>query len=379
MPRILGVDIPNDKRTVISLQYIYGIGPYLAGVLCERTGIDPDKRARDLTEDDLAKLAVAPGQRIHGGRPAPPPGAAEHRPAARHRLLSRSAAPQGAAGPRPADPDQRADPQGPPQDGRRQEGRQGTAVTRSLSCGLHRAVSRARTAGPCRRDRVVVGGSARLDDRPRQADADSKPVDRAGLAVCSRASPEIAAIGIIDRSRSDGTVAKAKKRKTRRNVSRAVVHIKATFNNTTVTITDPNGDAFCWASSGTVGFKGSRKSTPFAAQRAAETAAAAATKYGVKEVEVKVKGPGSGRESAITAIQARACRSRPSRMSRRCLTTAAALPRSAGSEAATSRRGLGSSRVRRTNGIDSSPRGAVDKGIIEDDRGEWAIARCPRR
>jgi small subunit ribosomal protein S11 len=109
------------------------------------------------------------------------------------------------------------------------------------------------------------------------------------------------AIGVI---RSEGTVAKAKKRKTRRNVSRAVVHIKATFNNTTVTITDPNGDALCWASSGTVGFKGSRKSTPFAAQRAAETAAAAATKYGVKEVEVKVKGPGSGRESAITAIQA---------------------------------------------------------------------------
>ena len=57
MPRILGVDIPNDKRTVISLQYIYGIGPYLAGVLCQRTGIDPEKRARDLTEDDLAKLA----------------------------------------------------------------------------------------------------------------------------------------------------------------------------------------------------------------------------------------------------------------------------------------------------------------------------------
>ena len=71
-------------------------------------------------------------------------------------------------------------------------------------------------------------------------------------------------------------MAKAKKRKTRRNVSRAVVHIKATFNNTTVTITDPNGDALCWASSGTVGFKGSRKSTPFAAQRAAETAAATA-------------------------------------------------------------------------------------------------------
>jgi small subunit ribosomal protein S11 len=99
-------------------------------------------------------------------------------------------------------------------------------------------------------------------------------------------------------------VAKAKKRKARRNVSRAIVHIKATFNNTLVTITDPNGDTLCWASSGTVGFKGSRKSTPFAAQRAAEVSAGAASKFGVKEVEVKVKGPGSGRESAITAIQA---------------------------------------------------------------------------
>ena len=127
-------------------------------------------------------------------------------------------------------------------------------------------------------------------------------------------------------------MAKAKKRKTRRNVSRAVVHIKATFNNTTVTITDPNGDALCWASSGTVGFKGSRKSTPFAAQRAAETAAAAATKYGVKEVEVKVKGPGSGRESAITAIQASGLSIKAIEDVTPLPTTAAALPRSAGSE-----------------------------------------------
>src|SRR5262252_2909794 len=99
-------------------------------------------------------------------------------------------------------------------------------------------------------------------------------------------------------------MAKSKKKKARRNVSRAVVHIKATFNNTTVTITDPNGDALCFASAGTVGFKGSRKSTPFAAQRAAETAAEKATKFGLKELEVRVKGPGSGRESAITALQA---------------------------------------------------------------------------
>jgi len=98
-------------------------------------------------------------------------------------------------------------------------------------------------------------------------------------------------------------VAKTKKRKARRHVSRGVAHIKSTFNNTIVTITDTNGDAICFASAGTVGFKGSRKSTPFAAQRAAEDAADKAIKMGMKEVEVRVKGPGSGRESAITALQ----------------------------------------------------------------------------
>ena len=77
-------------------------------------------------------------------------------------------------------------------------------------------------------------------------------------------------------------MAKSKKRKARRNVSRGIAHIKATFNNTVVTITDTNGDTLCFASAGTVGFKGSRKSTPFAAQRAAETCADKATKFGVK-------------------------------------------------------------------------------------------------
>ena len=99
-------------------------------------------------------------------------------------------------------------------------------------------------------------------------------------------------------------MAKSKKRKTRRNVSRGVAHIQATFNNTIISITDTNGDVLCTASAGTVGFKGSRKSTPFAAQRASETAAEKAAKFGLKEVEVRIKGPGSGRESAITALQA---------------------------------------------------------------------------
>lgn len=94
------------------------------------------------------------------------------------------------------------------------------------------------------------------------------------------------------------------KKKIRRNVGKGIAHIKASFNNTLITITDTNGETLCWDSAGTIGFKGSRKSTPFAAQRAAEKCANTAKKFGVIEVEVRVKGAGSGRESAVTALQA---------------------------------------------------------------------------
>ncbi len=99
-------------------------------------------------------------------------------------------------------------------------------------------------------------------------------------------------------------MAKAKKRKIRRNVTSGIVHIKATFNNTIVTITDTKGDTLCWSTAGNSGFKGSRKSTPFAGQLAAQSAAEKAIKCGMKDVEVRVKGPGSGRESAINALEA---------------------------------------------------------------------------
>jgi len=98
-------------------------------------------------------------------------------------------------------------------------------------------------------------------------------------------------------------MAKTVKKKIRKNIARAIVHIKATFNNTLITITDPDGDVICSGSAGCVGFKGSRKSTPFAAQQAAMRCANAAMRNGVREVEIRVKGPGSGRESAISALQ----------------------------------------------------------------------------
>ena len=94
-----------------------------------------------------------------------------------------------------------------------------------------------------------------------------------------------------------------KRRRERKNVENGAVHIQSTFNNTIVTITDTQGNALSWASSGGLGFRGSRKSTPFAAQNAAEVAAKAAMEHGLKSVEVYVKGPGSGREAAIRALQ----------------------------------------------------------------------------
>lgn len=96
----------------------------------------------------------------------------------------------------------------------------------------------------------------------------------------------------------------SRKRRVKKNIATGVVHIHSTFNNTIVTITDPHGNAISWSSAGALGFKGSRKSTPFAAQMASEAAAKAAMDHGMKSVDVSVKGPGPGREAAIRALQA---------------------------------------------------------------------------
>jgi small subunit ribosomal protein S11 len=94
------------------------------------------------------------------------------------------------------------------------------------------------------------------------------------------------------------------RRRERKNIEHGVAHIKSTFNNTIITITDTQGNSIAWSSAGNVGFKGSRKSTPFAAQLAAESAAKAAMEHGMRQVEVFVKGPGAGREAAIRSLQA---------------------------------------------------------------------------
>ena len=94
-----------------------------------------------------------------------------------------------------------------------------------------------------------------------------------------------------------------KKRRARKNIENGAAHIRSSFNNTMVTVTDLNGNAISWSSAGALGFRGSKKSTPFAAQMVAETAAKAAMEHGLKNVEVYVKGPGSGREAAIRSLQ----------------------------------------------------------------------------
>jgi small subunit ribosomal protein S11 len=94
------------------------------------------------------------------------------------------------------------------------------------------------------------------------------------------------------------------RKKVKKNVPNGIANIKATFNNTIINITDPEGNTIAWASAGTIGFKGSRKSTPYAAQQAAEAVAKQAVEHGMRKVEVRVKGPGSGRETAIRTLQA---------------------------------------------------------------------------
>src|ERR1035437_706192 len=105
-------------------------------------------------------------------------------------------------------------------------------------------------------------------------------------------------------TKASGAKRTTRKRRERKNIERGAAHIRSTFNNTIVTITDTAGNAISWASAGGLGYRGSRKSTPFAAQMAAEAASKAAMEHGLKTVEVYVKGPGAGREAAIRALQA---------------------------------------------------------------------------
>jgi small subunit ribosomal protein S11 len=134
------------------------------------------------------------------------------------------------------------------------------------------------------------------DDKEQDAGADTAAAE----AKPAKAPKGAAAAGAAP---AEGDAKKGGKRKDRKNVPFAIAHVHASFNNTVITITDQTGNVLSWSSAGCVGFKGSRKGTPFAAQLAAQAAGNAAREHGVKQLEVRVKGPGAGRESSVRALQ----------------------------------------------------------------------------
>ena len=203
MARIAGVDLPRDKRIVIGLTYIYGIGNTRAQKILKDAGVSEDIRVRDLTPEQEEQIRTQVDQyQVEGD-------------------LRREVT---------------------------------LNIKRLQEIGSYRGMRH-----------------------------------RRGLPV---------------RGQHTKNNARTRKRRAKKNVETGVAHIHSTFNNTLIMITDVQGNAVAWSSAGVLGFKGSRKSTPFAAQMASEAAAKQAMEHGMKTVEVEVKGPGSGRESAIRALQA---------------------------------------------------------------------------
>src|SRR5436309_2443672 len=218
MPRLLGVEIPADKRIEASLTYIYGIGFSTARRILEQTNIDPNIRAKNLTPQQLNEII--------------------------HAITNNKIKIEG---------DLRRDVQ--------------SNLKRLQAINSYRGI-RHRKGLPVRGQRTST--NARTRKGPRKT------------------------VGVIRNPEAKGG----------KNVHSGIAHVLATFNNTIVTITDMKGNVIGWSSAGKVGFKGSRKSTAYAAQMVAQDASRQAMGHGLKEVEVLVRGPGAGRESAVRALQA---------------------------------------------------------------------------
>ena len=241
MARIAGVNIPREKRIEIGLTYVYGIGRPTANKVLAETGISRDTYVRDLTEEEIARLRdVIEKTLVVEGD------LRRERSNDMKRLMEIGCYRglrhrRGLPGARPAHQDQRAHPQG-------SEAHRGQAA--------QEAESRDHRQGP-----------------------------RSALARQK-----------VTRGRT--------RRRTRKNIPVGNAHIKTSFNNTIVTLTDKQGNVIAWETAGSAGFKGSRKSTPFAAQVTADSAARKGMEHGLQKVDVYVKGPGSGRETAIRSLQA---------------------------------------------------------------------------
>ncbi len=251
MARIAGVDLPLNKRVQIGLTYIYGIGVSRATKICEEANVDVATKVKDLTEDQAVRIRniIQREGMVEGDlRKAI---SMDIKTTHGNRLLSRAASSPGLARTRAANSHQRSHPQG---------------------------------TTPHRRQKVAERGMP----------ADSEIV---------AASDWIRSESMAEKVKKTGKKKTGKKRE-KLTIPSGIAHILATFNNTIISITDLEGNLLAASSAGAVGFKGSRKGTPFAAQQAATTAAASAKEYGMRTVQVYLKGPGAGRESAVRALQA---------------------------------------------------------------------------
>src|SRR5262245_1893000 len=242
LARIAGVNIPTNKRVIVALQYIHGIGATMAQEIMDKVGLPPERRVSQLTDQEVLHI---------------------------REVIDRDYLVEG---------DLRRETQ--------------LNIKRLMDLGCYRGL-RHRRGLPVRGQRAHTNARTRKDPA-RPLPGDEQQVTSCGTGL-ARAEPG-------EGSRM-GKEATRVRRRERKNISSGVAHVNATFNNTMITITDVQGNAIAWSSAGTMGFKGSRKSTPYAAQVAAEDAAKKAMDHGMRMLEVEVAGPGSGRESALRALQ----------------------------------------------------------------------------
>jgi small subunit ribosomal protein S11 len=230
MARISGIDLPREKRVEIGLTYIFGIGLYTSQQLLKRTGVNPDTRVRDLTDDEVNRLReiIDKELRVEGDL---------------RREVSMN-------------------------------------IKRLIDIGSYRGL-RHRRGMPVRGQRTRTNARTRRRDGRRRRQMSER---RRGAAGQAKPKTRI-------------------RKRDRKNIPRGRAYVQSTFNNTIVTLTDPAGNVISWSSAGSNGFKGSRKSTPYAAQVTAEQAARRAMEHGLRQVDVFVTGPGAGREMAIRALQ----------------------------------------------------------------------------
>src|SRR3989337_1878150 len=247
MARIAGINIPNHQHAEIALTAIFGVGRARAQALCAAAGVERTRKIKALSDAEMERLREQVTRLTLEG------------------------------------------------DLRREVS---MSIKRLMDLGCYRGM-RHRKGLPLRGQRTRT--NARTRKGPRKAAIKlNVPVGKAAYPgnsiMATRTTPT--------QQQLQQTASARTRKKVKKNVAEGIAHVHASFNNTIVTITDRQGNVLSWATSGNAGFKGSRKSTPFAAQVAAERAGRAAQECGVKNIEVRIKGPGPGRESAVRALNA---------------------------------------------------------------------------